>query len=355
MTVPTAGALGRPISIELQGVLYLRAPSPHSRTKLSEILSHAGFDYEVRPTILGVYVRENGLEEIVNSLMKRLSAVEAAATMAVYQERGEQAGVELLFSAVPLSVMHRRASLPEFIHALQHDGAQTWFQPIVCPQTPDKPFAYEALTRVQTEQGLLSGYDVFELAQAADILMSVDRIARMNAVRAARNHGISECLFLNLNPGSVHDPVYGLESFIRRVEAAGIKLSNLCFEIVESERLFEPDHVRALVEEHREKGCKFALDDLGAGYSSLNLLHRLRPDFVKIDMDLVRGIDMDKYKQTIVRHVIDAAKSLDIETIGEGVETREEFEWLTNAGIDYLQGYYIARPAFNPPLRSLSS
>ncbi len=93
-----------------------------------------------------------------------------------------------------------------------------------------------------------------------------------------------------------------------------------------------------------------ALDDLGSGYASLNLLAQLRPDYVKFDRELIRAIDRDPYKQKVVRKLIEMALELGIGTVAEGIERREEWLWLRDAGIEYAQRYWFARPASPPPV-----
>jgi len=93
-----------------------------------------------------------------------------------------------------------------------------------------------------------------------------------------------------------------------------------------------------------------ALDDLGSGYGSLNLLTRLRPDYVKLDAGLVRNVDSDPYKSQVAARVLDLARDLGIASIVECVETVHEFNWVRSHGANFVQGYYIAKPAFPPPV-----
>jgi len=89
---------------------------------------------------------------------------------------------------------------------------------------------------------------------------------------------------------------------------------------------------------------------VGSGYSSLNLLSRLRPDYIKLDRELMQGIHDDNYKATITQKLLETAQELGILSIAEGVETEAEYTWLREHGADYAQGYYFARPASPPPL-----
>jgi EAL domain-containing protein (putative c-di-GMP-specific phosphodiesterase class I) len=104
-------------------------------------------------------------------------------------------------------------------------------------------------------------------------------------------------------------------------------------------------HLRGLLATYRDAGFRIALDDVGAGYSSLNRLHQLRPDFIKLDMDLVRGVDRDPYKALIARKTIEIASELGITTIAEGVETPGELEWARTTGAAFVQGFATGRPS----------
>ena len=93
-----------------------------------------------------------------------------------------------------------------------------------------------------------------------------------------------------------------------------------------------------------------ALDDVGAGYNSLTLLTRLRPDFVKLDMELTRGVDRDRYKARVVGKLLEMARDIGARTVVEGVETDGEWVWARAHGADFVQGYLFARPATPPPV-----
>lgn len=85
-----------------------------------------------------------------------------------------------------------------------------------------------------------------------------------------------------------------------------------------------------------------------AGYSSLNLIHLLKPDVLKLDMELVRNVDRDPYKARIAANLLNVATSLGIDALAEGIETEEELAWVREHGATYVQGYLIARPSATP-------
>jgi EAL domain-containing protein (putative c-di-GMP-specific phosphodiesterase class I) len=118
------------------------------------------------------------------------------------------------------------------------------------------------------------------------------------------------------------------------------------FEVVESDHLAESSRLVEIMAEYRRFGFATALDDFGAGFRDLELLVRFQPDILKLDMDLVRGIELDRPRQAVVRGILLMCSELGIRALAEGVETMAEYAWLRSAGIDLFQGYLLARPGF---------
>lgn len=166
----------------------------------------------------------------------------------------------------------------------------------------------------------------------------------MTAIRSAAPLCGSAKIFVNFNPTTIYKPEYCLASTMAALEEQGLTQSDVVFEVVESDRIADVDHLRSILGFYRDRGFEVALDDLGAGYNSLTSLNDLRPDYMKLDMDLCRGVNLDPYRATIAKNLIVLARDLGIATIAEGIETEDEAIWFTNAGIDYIQGFYFARP-----------
>jgi len=116
--------------------------------------------------------------------------------------------------------------------------------------------------------------------------------------------------------------------------------------VTESEKLDDAETLVRIFREYRKLGIKTAIDDFGAGYAGLNLLARFQPDIVKIDIDLVRDVDSNKTKQIIVENIVTLCEKLGIVPLAEGVETFDERDVLSSVGIDLMQGFLFARPAF---------
>jgi len=217
---------------------------------------------------------------------------------------------------------------------------QLWvaFQPIV-RWSDARIFAYEALIRCH-HPDFRSPPHLFD---AADRLSQVPRLSRrIRALASAAMHQAPDgaLLFLNLVGRDLLDD----ELFEQGSELARMA-DRVVLELTERESLAAIPEVTRRVARLRSMGFRIALDDLGAGYAGLETFAAVEPDVVKLDMSLVRNIDVSPTKERLVRHLVDVAHELGAEVVGEGVETREEREALIALGCDLLQGYHFARPA----------
>lgn len=225
------------------------------------------------------------------------------------------------------------------------------FQPIVHTRNPDRIHGHECLLRGLDPDGkLLSPGPILEMARDGDFLFQLDLAARRSAIREAARHGIPNKVFINFAPASIYDPAFCLRSTVHAIKESGLASGNIVFEVVETDHARDPKHLQNILAHYRQQGFGVALDDIGSGYSSLNLIHQIRPDYLKLDMELVRGVHQDKYKAVILKRMLEIAQDLGIATIAEGIETKEEFDWVSANGADYMQGYYIAKPATTPLL-----
>ena len=121
----------------------------------------------------------------------------------------------------------------------------------------------------------------------------------------------------------------------------------IVFEITEAAEITDYARSRAVLANLQAQGFRIALDDVGSGYSGLNSLALLGPDFVKIDMAMVRGISSNPRSARLIRHIFEFARDEGMPVIAEGIETAEEHAAVLDLGVPYLQGYYYGRP--QPP------
>jgi EAL domain-containing protein (putative c-di-GMP-specific phosphodiesterase class I) len=226
----------------------------------------------------------------------------------------------------------------------------TWFQPIVKCQQPDQVYAFECLLRGQDNEGVVFPSRILDVARGAGLLFQLDRAARFTSITNAHRQGIQAHIFINFTPTSIYDPVNCLRSTVKAVDEMGLHRSQVIFEVIESEMVRDVPHLREILDYYRASGFRVALDDVGSGYSSLNMLGQLRPDYIKLDRELVSGVHTDSYKAVIAQKLLETAQELKIETIAEGIEEEGEFHWVRDHGADYAQGYFFARPAAVPPM-----
>lgn len=259
-------------------------------------------------------------------------------------------GVAHLAAMVPLAVLVARRQDAWLGDLLAEERLEMYFQPIVDASDGRRVFAYESLVRgIDAEGGLIRPDRLFAAARATDLMFHLDRAARVAAIRQASAQGIAEHVFINFNPTSVYDPVFCLRTTFDEVNRQRSSPERYVFEVVETDQVEDPGHLEAILREYRRHGFRVALDDLGAGYGSLDLLQGIRPDFVKLDRAMVDGVSADSYRASITARLIQMAQDLEVTVIAEGVETAEDWAWLREQGVDLVQGFHFARPARTPP------
>ncbi|WP_036177341.1 EAL domain-containing protein [Massilia sp. 9096] len=215
------------------------------------------------------------------------------------------------------------------------------FQPIVSFEK-QTVFAHEALARGPEGQPANS-----VLSQVTwENRHRFDQECRTRAIEQAAALQMGESLSINFIPNAVANPRACIQRTLRAAANCGFELSRLIFEVTESEKLVDAETLVRIFREYRKLGIKTAIDDFGAGYAGLNLLARFQPDIVKIDIDLIRDIDANKTKQIIVENIVNLCEKLGIVALAEGVETFDERDCLSSLGIDLMQGFLFARPAF---------
>jgi len=212
-------------------------------------------------------------------------------------------------------------------------------------------FAQEALVRGLNGEG--AGQI---LGQVSDQnRYAFDQSCRVKAIELAAGLAFADdgtSLSINFLPNAVYEP----RACIRLTLATAMKyefpLKRIIFEFTETEKL-DTNHLLNILRSYRAMGFQTAIDDFGSGYAGLGLLSKFQPDLVKIDMDLIRDIDSDSVKRTILSNTLNMLKDLDIRVICEGIETQGEFEVLRDMGVELMQGYLLGRPtvaAITPPI-----
>ena len=215
------------------------------------------------------------------------------------------------------------------------------FQPIVDFESR-AVWGYEALVRGIDGQGAGA-----VLARVNDQnRYRFDQACRVKAIDLAGQlfAGHRYCLSINFMPNAVYEPAACIRTSLQAADRAGLERGQLMFEFTENERMDDVAHVKHIVNEYKRFGFIAALDDFGSGYAGLSLLACFQPNLIKLDMALIRDIDTDPIRQTIVAGMAAVARQLGILVLAEGIETAHEAAALKRSGISLMQGYYFARP-----------
>jgi len=218
------------------------------------------------------------------------------------------------------------------------------FQPIVDVET-GRIFAFEALVRGSNGEG--AGAVLARVTP--ENRYAFDQRCRVAAIEGAVAAGILETdarLSINFLPNAVYSPAACIQLTLKTARENSFPIDRVIFEFTENEEMTDTTHVKTIVETYRKMGFATAIDDFGAGHAGLGLLANFQTDYIKLDMDLVRGIEGSLPRRLIIEGVIRIADSLGITIIAEGIETEAEYDALRAIGVRYIQGYLFARPGF---------
>ena len=213
------------------------------------------------------------------------------------------------------------------------------FQPIV-DMKKQKIVAYEALVRGPEGQG--AGW-VFERVNE-DNRYYFDQACRVKAIETAARLGCDTFLNINFLPNAVYSPETCIKATIEAADLYGFDLTKLVFEVTESEQIIDKDHLQNIFSSYSKRGFKTAIDDYGSGFARIDWLIDLRPDILKLDMALIRDIDVHPEKQIVVVEALKQCQLQGTQLLAEGIETKEELDCLRDIGIHLFQGYYFAKP-----------
>ncbi|MCH8497055.1 MAG: EAL domain-containing protein [Marinobacter sp.] len=215
------------------------------------------------------------------------------------------------------------------------------FQPIVDTDTREV-YAYEALVRGPEQQGAFWVLDQVNQQNR----YAFDQICRVKAVKLAAKLGMKAKLSINFMPNAVYQAEYCIRTTLAAAKTYAFDTRNIIFELTEGEDLTSTDHLVSIIKAYQEMGFKTSIDDFGAGYARYNILIASPPDVLKLDMALIRDIHQEPNKQAVVIGIVEMMNRLGGRIVAEGVETVEEYRWLSGQGIHLYQGYLFARPGF---------
>ena len=269
------------------------------------------------------------------------------ADFAMYQVKHSRKGELLEFDPeVYRTSLQERRCHEEFRRLINEELISYHFQPIIDAKD-GSVFAYEALMRVDLPT-LHSPADVLRLAREENCLHEVERITffcASSAYQALENAGKvvpSALLFVNSIASQYLTPDE-LSEYSARYASI---LPRIVIEITEEECL-DPKALR-IKQTIRGSSGAFALDDYGSGYSNERSLLELSPNYIKIDLSIIRSIDTDANKRQIVSNTVSYAHQRGMKVVAEGLETADEVRTVLSLGVDLLQGFFLAMPQVEP-------
>lgn len=327
--------------IEEQGILYLRPRSP----VLLETLQ-----------ALAVKVaHSNGL------IQMQYTSTEAVRNVLGEVERADpslQASIEvqvtpLHMQAVPdgwirPQMLESRIRHAELVSIILGNQFSSHMQPIV--DASEQIIGFEFLLRPAENGKPFNPYELFEVARYTGLQSYLDRKARTTAIEtsaACLPHGVKR--FVNFLPSSIYSPASCLTHTFNAIERLELDPRDFVFEMVETEQVQHVSMLQYIFDTYRAHGISVALDDVGAGFSTLELMNRLEPDFVKIDRSLIDHCDMDETRQRKIADIVEMSRRFGGRVLAEGIERIEEFEYCRSVGIELAQGYYFGKPSSCPP------
>jgi len=239
--------------------------------------------------------------------------------------------------------MHSVKYLPEFKEILAQKKLISVYQPIISIRTAGV-LGWEALIRGPEKSYFHRPDAIFSFAEEEGFLYPLEKICRESALNNLGELGPGQKIFVNVHPNTINDPDFTKGETIGIIQNLQINPENVVFEITERHHIKDFISFNKTLTHYRDQGYQVAVDDAGCGFSSLQSIAEIRPDYIKIDMSLVRGIHKDRVKTALMETFVTFAEKIGCEIIAEGIEEEAELALLANIGVHYGQGYFLGRP-----------
>ncbi|HET7321915.1 MAG TPA: EAL domain-containing protein, partial [Longimicrobiaceae bacterium] len=237
----------------------------------------------------------------------------------------------------------RSRKVTDLKELLREGAVEIEYHPIVVTETA-QVYGYEALARGGL-RGLRSPEVMFGVAEEANLIWELSRLCRRRAIEGMTAHlEPDQLLFLNIDPHDFRDPTFRYLD----VEEMGVtNPERIVLEITERTAITDYPAFQEYLSRFREQGFRFAVDDAGSGYAGLGSIANLSPDFIKLDISLISGIDTNFMKQNLVETMVSFANDHGIQVIAEGVERTEEWDTVKGLGVHLTQGFLFHQPQYS--------
>jgi diguanylate cyclase (GGDEF)-like protein len=333
------------------GALLIGCPIEKARqiaTDICNAVADYRFVWKDKIFNIGISI---GLVE-VSHVSGTVQDVMAAADSACYVAKQEGRGRVHIYSARDEVIARERGDI-QWLRELQaalHEGTfELAVQPIISmTRSAESGPAVEILLRMPDGRGRDSDTaDFLRPAERYQLMPQIDRWV-VNAALAAiaggeiRLAGNRSCA-INLSGQTIADESF-LGFVVEALDRSGVAPSSICFEVTEKAILANVQQALRFIEVLHGIGCDFALDDFGSGMGAFASLKDLPIDYLKIDGKYTRNLQTDQVNQEMVSAMIKLARTLKFRVVAEQVEHQEDFDWLRDIGIDFVQGHFIERP-----------
>ncbi|MGQ0670231.1 MAG: sensor domain-containing protein [Actinomycetota bacterium] len=268
------------------------------------------------------------------------------ADTAMYQSKATAVGGYLFFADQSEDALEKLSFTTRLRRAVENQNWTLHYQPVV-NLAEGSMVGVEALLRWQDPNGgLIPPGEFIPLAEEMGLIevigdWVVGELARQ--AQAWRREGLELEVSFNLSPRQLRQPDVA-ERILTRLEAGGVRPENVIVEITESTAMTDPDRTLRMLRDLHAYGLRLAIDDFGTGYSSLARLKDMPVDILKIDRSFIHDVSRDGEATSMVRAIIQLAEGLGKIPLAEGIETEEEWGFLTEHGCTLGQGYFFSRP-----------
>jgi len=327
-------------NIHSAGYIEIFTTVPQLNQSLHDLMGRKQLDH---PLVIP-FVGQEALADVCRLIASNFN--QAAVDMffcSTYSENEREKSQPLSFSQFYSRVQH-----PDYIEIMKHSLFTSHMQPIIT-LADQSITGYEFLMRPTSEDFLFYPNELFEMARQSGLQSFLDSAARIASLKVSASHlenGTKR--FINFLPSSIYDPAHCLRTTFQAVNAFKIDPNDLVFEVVETEKINEIAHLKKIFKTYQQEGMKMALDDVGSGFATREILLELKPDYAKIDRSLISHSDQDPVKQKYLIEMVSLSKEEGITLLAEGIERKEEVDFCREIGIPLGQGYYFGRPAKEP-------
>ncbi len=334
------------------GALLVGCPIEKSRQIANDIcnaIADYRFVWKDKIFNIGISIGLVEISHVSGTLQDVLSAADSACYVAKQQGRGQVH----VYSARDEAIARERGDiqwLRELQTALHEDKFELAVQPILAMSgATDSGPAVEVLIRLPDERGRIADSAEFlRPAERYQLMPEIDRWVVGAALAAISGGDIKlggkRSCAINLSGQTLADEAF-LGFVVEALDRSGVSPSSICFEITEKAILGNVQHAQRFIEVLHGIGCEFSLDDFGSGLGSFSSLKHLPIDYLKIDGSYTRNLRSDLVNQEMVGAMIKLARTMHFRIVAEQVEHQEDFDWLRDIGVDYIQGRFVDAPA----------